>query len=70
MKRKKKHYEVEQFSQSSTKVLRSAVILEISVFIRLCMVNEQALPVQLICHTKPYNNCNFQIDGASQHFGV
>ena len=29
------------------------------------MVNEQGLPVQLICHTKPYNDRNFQIDGTS-----
>ena len=25
---------------------------------------------RLICHTKPYNNRNFQIDGASRYFGV
>ena len=29
------------------------------------MVNEQALPVQFVCHTKTYKNYNFQIDGAS-----
>ena len=34
------------------------------------MVNGQGMPVQLICHTKPYNNRNFQIDGASRYFGV
>ena len=28
------------------------------------MVNRQG------CHTKPYNNRNFQIDGASRYFGV
>ena len=27
-------------------------------------------PIQLICHTKPYNNHNFQIEGALQYFGV
>ena len=32
------------------------------------MVNEQGLPVQLICHTKPYKNHNSQNDGASQYF--
>ena len=26
------------------------------------------MPVQLICHTKPYNNRNFQIDGTSRYF--
>ena len=25
---------------------------------------------ELICHTKPYNNRNFQIDGASRYFGL
>ena len=34
------------------------------------MVNRQCMPVQLICHTKPYKNRNFQIDGASRYFGV
>ena len=34
------------------------------------MVNRQGLPIQLICPTKPYNNHNFQTDGASQYFGV
>ena len=29
------------------------------------MVNGQALPVQLICHTEPYKNYDFQIDGIS-----
>ena len=28
------------------------------------------MPIQLICHTKPGNNRNFQIDGASRYFGV
>ena len=46
----------------------SAIILKIVIFIRFCMVNGQGLPVQLICHTKPYNNRNFQIDGASRYF--
>ena len=32
------------------------------------MMNGQGLPVQLICHTKPYNNRNFQSNGASQYF--
>ena len=31
------------------------------------MVNGQGLVIQLICHTKPYNNHNFQIDGASRY---
>ena len=43
---------------------QSAIILKIVIFIRLCMVNGQGLPFQLICHTKPYKNRNFQIDGA------
>ena len=34
------------------------------------MVNGQGLPVQLICHTKPYKNQNFQNDGTSRYFGV
>ena len=59
-----------QFSESQTKAPWSAIILKIVIFIRICMVNGQGLPVQLICHTKPYNNRNFQIDGASQYFGV
>ena len=59
-----------QFSESQTKVPWSAIILKIVIFIRICMVNGQGLPVQLICHTKPYNNRNFQIDGASRYFGV
>ena len=29
------------------------------------LYGERARPVQLTCHTKPYNNRNFQIDGAS-----
>ena len=33
------------------------------------MVNEQGMPVQLICHTKPHNS-NSNIDGASWYFGV
>ena len=57
-------------SESYTKVSRSTVILEISIFIRFCMANGQALPVQFICHTEPYKNYNFQIDGASRYFGV
>ena len=59
-----------QFSESQTKVPWSAIILKIVIFIRICMVNGQGMPVQLVCHTKPYNNCNFQIDGALQYFGV
>ena len=39
-------------------------------FIRICMLNGQVLPVQLICHTKPYNNLIFQIDGSSRYFSV
>ena len=34
------------------------------------MVNGQGLPVQLICHTKPHNNRNFQINGTLQYFDV
>ena len=30
------------------------------------MVKRQGLPIQLICHTKPYN---FQNDGAARYFG-
>ena len=30
------------------------------------MVSGQGMPVQLICHAKPYNN---QIDGTSRYFG-
>ena len=56
-----------QFSESTTKEQWSTIILKI---IKICMVNGQGLPVQLICHTKPYNNRNFQIDGASRYFGV
>ena len=57
--------------QSCTKVsCGSAVILGIPIFIRLCMVNRQALPVQFVCHTKPYKNSNFQIYGASRYFGL
>ena len=59
-----------QFSELQIKVPWSAIILKIVIFIRICMVNGQGLPVQLICHTKPYNNRNFQIDGASWYFGV
>ena len=33
------------------------------------MVNGQGLPVQLICHTKPYNNHKFQINSASRYWG-
>ena len=44
--------------------------VKIVIFVRFCMVNGQGTPVQLICHTKPYNNRNFQIDGASRYFGV
>ena len=58
------------FTESHTKVSRSAVILEMSILIRLCMANAQALPVQFVCHTKPYKNYNFQIDGTSRYFGV
>ena len=36
---------------------------------RICMLNGQGMPVQIICHTIPYNNCNFQINGASRYFG-
>ena len=45
-----------QFSEgeSQTKVPWSAIILKIVIFIRICMVNGQGLPVQLICHTKPW----------------
>ena len=56
--------------QSQIKVQWSAIILKVVIFIRICLVNGQGLPVQLICHTKPYNNLNFQIDGASRYFGV
>ena len=59
----------DQLSESYTKVSRSAVILEISIFIRLRMANGQTLPVQFICHTEPYKNYNFLIDGAPQYFG-
>ena len=34
------------------------------------MVIGQGLPAQLICHIKPHNNRNFQIDGTSRYFGV
>ena len=34
------------------------------------MANGQALPVQFICHTEPYKNYNFQIDGASRYLDV
>ena len=37
-----------------SKVSQSAIILEIQIFIRFCMVNGQALPIQFICHTEPY----------------
>ena len=59
-----------QFSESQTKALWSAIILRIVIFIRICMVNRQDMPTQLICHTKPYNNRNFHIDGTSRYFGV
>ena len=59
-----------QFSELQTKVLWSAIVLKIVIFIRFCVVNGQGLPVQLICHTEPYKNSNFQIDGASWYFGV
>ena len=49
---------------------QSTIILKIVIFIRFCMVNRQGVPVHFICHTKPYNNRNFQIDGGSQYFGV
>ena len=53
-----------------TNLLRNAIILKIVIFIRFCMVNRQGLLVQLICHTKPYNNHNFQNVGASWYFGL
>ena len=59
-----------QFLESQSKVPWSAIIFKIVFFIRICMVNGQRMPVQLICHTKPYNNRNFQSDGASQYFGI
>ena len=31
------------------------------------MVNRQGMPVQLIRHTKPYNNRNLQTDGALRY---
>ena len=59
-----------EFSESSTKVLWSAVIFKVKIFIRFCIVNgqyEQALP---ICHTEHYKNYDFQIDGTLWYFGV
>ena len=53
-----------QFSESQTKVPWSAIILKIVIFIRICMVNRQGLPLQLICHTTSYTNGNFQDHGA------
>ena len=44
---------MDQLSDSTTKVSRHAVILEMSIFIRFCMINGQAMPVQFVCHTKP-----------------
>ena len=49
---------------------RSAVILKIVIFVKVLYGEQARLAVQLICHTKPYNNRNFQIDGASRYFGV
>ena len=48
--------------QSYTKVSWSAVILEISIFIRLRMMNGQALPIHFI-----QKNYNFQIDGTLRY---
>ena len=48
----------------------TCTILKIVILIRICMVNGQGMPVQLICHTKPDNNHNFHIYGALRHFGV
>ena len=39
--------------------------LEMSIFIRFCMANGQALPVY---HTETYTNYNFRIHGASWYF--
>ena len=58
-----------QFSESQTKVPWSAIILKIVIFIRICMVNGQGMPIQLICHTEPLQS-QFSIDGASRYFGV
>ena len=57
-----------QLSESQTKVTWSAIFLKIVIFIRFCTVNGQGMPVQLICHTKPYNNRT--VDDASRYFGV
>ena len=65
-----KGWSVDQFSESYTKVLRSTIILKITITIRFCMADElngQALPVQ---HTNPYKRYNFQNDGTSRYFGL
>ena len=47
MKRTKQNWWVDQFPESSTKVSRSAIILEISILIRFCMASGKALPFSL-----------------------
>ena len=62
---------MDHFSESSTKVPWVPSFWKIiSIFIRFWMVNRQALPIQIVCQTKPYKNYNFHIDGASWCFGV
>ena len=48
--------------------LQSGPSLKIVIFMRFCMVNRQDLSIQLICHTKPYSNRNFQNDSSSRYF--